>query len=75
MQASTCLAKWDARTSTAGDDSQAKAVKHPRNDTRTTNPSADHLGKWSKVDNQRTNAQVVAGLASNYGLSQQETRQ
>jgi hypothetical protein len=56
------LAEGDARTSNAGEDSQAKAVKHPRTDTRTTNVSADHLGKWSKVDNQRTNAQVVAGL-------------
>jgi hypothetical protein len=62
MQASTCLAKGDARTSKDGEDSQAKAVKYPRTDTRTTNLSADHLDKWSKVDNQRTNAQVVVAL-------------
>ena len=36
--------------------------KHLRTDTRTLNLSADHLGKWSKADNQRTNAQVMAGL-------------
>jgi hypothetical protein len=62
MQASTCPTKGVAGTSKAGEESQTKTVEHPRSDPKTPSPSADHQSKRTMVDDQRTYAQVTAGL-------------
>jgi hypothetical protein len=62
VQASACPTEGVAGTSKAGEESQTKAVEHPRSDPNTPSPSANHQSKRPKVDDQRTYALVAVRL-------------